>query len=85
MVNDHALFFQGAFALREAGTLEDETYEAYLQFFAANVATPGGSAWWSEIGPFYPARMIQAVDARIQRGDLPDLVALGAFAESPPA
>jgi hypothetical protein len=35
LINDHALFFQGVFALRESGTLEEETYEAYLQIFSA--------------------------------------------------
>ena len=85
LLNDHTLFFQGAFALHEAGTLEDETYEAYLRFFAANVATPGGAAWWAEISFLYPPRMVQEVEARIRRGDVPELVALDAFPEPPAA
>jgi hypothetical protein len=49
MLTDHALFFQGAFALYESGQLEEETYRAYLDWFACNVATPGGVAWWEEV------------------------------------
>ena len=73
-VNDHALFLQGAFALHEAGTLEDETYLAYLNFFCAWMSTPGGAAWWGEISPLYPPRMVAAINARIAEGGLPDLV-----------
>ena len=81
LINDHALFFQGAFALHESGSLEDETYEAYLQFFTCHVATPGGAAWWSEISPLYPPRMVAAVGARLESDGVPDLLALDAFAE----
>lgn len=81
MLTDHATFLQGAFALHEAGTLEDETYEAYLQYFSATVLTPGGAAWWSEIGPLFTPRMVRAVNARIERGELPDLLALDTFAD----
>ncbi len=75
--NDQALFFQGAFALHEAGQLEEETYQAYLRWFAANVATRGGQAWWEEIGrPIYTRRMVIAVEERLAAGDLPDVGAL---------
>jgi hypothetical protein len=84
LINDHALFFQGAFALHEAGTLEEETYQVYLQFFSAWVITPGGAAWWREISPLYTPRMVAAVDARIAQGALPDLTALEVF-QVPPA
>jgi hypothetical protein len=58
LFSDQALFFQGAFALHETGQLEEETYRAYLDWFASNVATPGGSAWWEQIGrPIFMARM----------------------------
>lgn len=77
MFNDQALFFQGAFALHESGQLEEETYRRYLQWFAANVATPGGQVWWEEIArPIYTPRMVSAVDARLAEGNLPDLRAL---------
>jgi hypothetical protein len=77
LLNDHALFFQGAFALHEAGTLEKETYEAYLNWFACNLLTRGGSAWWAEIGrQFYPPRMVQAVEIRLDRGGLPNILDL---------
>jgi hypothetical protein len=77
MFNDQALFFQGAFALYEAGQLEEETYQAYLRWFTANVATRGGQAWWGEIGrPIYTRRMVTAVEDRLVAGDLPDVEAL---------
>ncbi len=78
---DHALFFQGAFALHEAGTLEDETYEAYLAYFCASIATPGGARWWSEIGPIFTRRMAEAVDRRVAAGGLADLRSLETFRE----
>ena len=77
-LNDGALAFQGAYAMHEAGQLEDETYQAYLDWFAANLSTPGGSAWWEEIGrPIYVKRMVHAVDARLARKNLPDVLELG--------
>jgi hypothetical protein len=77
MLNDHALFFQGAFALHEAGQLEDETYHAYLNWFACNLITTGGAAWWDEIGrPIFTRRMVQAVEARLAQGQLPDITKL---------
>lgn len=77
---DQALFFQGVFALHESRQLEDETYQAYLRFFAALVATPGGRVWWETIGrPIYTARMVRAVDARLSKDDLPDLLEAAPF------
>jgi len=83
LINDHALFFQGVFALRESGTLEEETYEAYLQIFSAWVMTPGGAAWWAEISPLYTQRMVSAVNERVARRDLPDLLDLDSYSEAP--
>lgn len=80
MFNDQALFFQGAYALHETGQLEDETYQRYLAWFSANVATPGGRAWWEEIGrPIFTPRMVKAVDARLRVGGLPNVLALHHF------
>lgn len=45
LLGDLALFMQSAFALHEAGTLEEETYQAYLTFFVSHIATPGGRVW----------------------------------------
>ena len=78
---NQALFFQSAFALHEAGTLEEETYQAYLAYFAAILSTPGGRKWWVMVNPLYTRRMVAAVDARLEPGDLPDLLASGLFAE----
>jgi len=83
LINDHALFFQGAFALHESATLEDETYESYLRFFAAWVITPGGAAWWAEISPLYTPRMVAAVNARVAQADLPNLLQFEVYSESP--
>jgi hypothetical protein len=75
MMTDHATFFQGAFALHESGQLEEETYRAYLEWFAIQVSTPGGSAWWDEVGRSFlaPRRMIDAIEARLARGQVPDI------------
>jgi hypothetical protein len=73
LIFDHALFFQGAFALHESGQLEGETYQAYLTWFTCQLATPGGAAWWAESRQSWPARMVEALDARLSRGDLPDI------------
>lgn len=73
-MTDHALFFQGAFALYEAGQLEAETYRAYLEWFVINLSLPGGAAWWSELGrPFFTRRMVAAVEARLALGEIPDI------------
>lgn len=80
LLNDQALFFQGAFALHESGQLEDETYLAYLRWFSAQIATPGGRVWWETIGrPIFTARMVRAVDLRLGEGELPDLLGMVAF------
>lgn len=72
-MNDLLLFFQGAHALHEAGTLEDETYGKYLDFVAASFRTPGGARYWEQVRSIYTPRMTAALQARIERGDLPDL------------
>jgi hypothetical protein len=74
VMHDLALFMQGAFALWESGALEDETYHAYLDFFATNVSSPGGAAWWSRARAIYMQRMVQHFDDRLARGDIPELL-----------
>ena len=77
VIADHAVFFQGVFALHQAGQLDGETYNAYLDWFACNVATPGGSAWWAEIGrPILVKSPANAVEARLAEGRLPDITQL---------
>jgi hypothetical protein len=51
LMGDHAVFFQGAFALHEEGQLDRLTYEDYLTWFACQVATPGGSAFGKRCRP----------------------------------
>ncbi len=84
-MHDLLLFFQGAHALYEAGTLEEETYQAYLDFVAASFSTPGGARFWQDIKDIYTARMVVALDDRIARGNLRDLTALRPQTESPTA
>ena len=49
------------------------------------MATPGGAAWWAEIGPLHIASLVSSIDARLSRGDLPNLLDLAVFAEPPAA
>jgi len=74
LLGDHAVFFQSVFALHESGMLEDEIYHAYLDWFSCQVATPGGAVFWTEMSWILtPRRMVEAVDARLARGGLPDI------------
>ena len=79
-INDHALFFQGAFALYEAGTLPKEDYTPYLNWFSSHLATPGGSLWWRETRGFYNAALVDALDKKFAEETLPDVLGLGLFA-----
>jgi hypothetical protein len=83
LINDQALFFQGVFALYEAGTLEEETYSAYLNFFAAILCTPGGAAWWAAVSTLYTPRMVLAVNAKVKAGHLPNFLESVLFPEPP--
>jgi len=89
VMNDLALFMQGAFALWENGALEDETYQAYLDFFATNVSTPGGAAWWTEASAIYMTRMVRNVEGRLARGNVREPIQTAPYAprddEAPPA
>jgi hypothetical protein len=73
---DHSVFFQGAFALYEEGQLDRQTYEDYLTWFACQVATPGGNAVWKEMSSFMVKGAVAAVNERLGRGDVPDLLQL---------
>lgn len=82
VVADEALFFQGVFAQHETGQLEDETYQAYLQWFSCLIDTPGGTYWWDETArPVYMNRMVVAVDERIAQGNLPDVLEMAGYKE----
>ena len=76
LIGDHAVFFQGAFALYDEGQLDRQTYEDYLTWFACQVATPGGNAFWEEMSPFLVKGAAAAVNERLGRGDLPDILQL---------
>jgi hypothetical protein len=76
LFNDHAVFFQGTFALYEEGQVDQQTYEDYLTWFACQAATPGGSALWEEMSPFLVKGVPAAVNERLGRGDLPDILQL---------
>ena len=79
-INDHALFLQSAFALYESGALGDENYSPYLTWFACQVATPGGSAWWQETRGFYNDGLVDSIESRLAAGDLPNALDVGLFA-----
>ena len=79
-INDHALFFQGAFALYEAGTLPKKDYTPYLNWFSSHLVTPGGSLWWRETRGFYNEDLIDALDKKFAEETLPDVLGLGFFA-----
>ena len=70
VMHDLTLFMQGAFAMWESGALEDETYNAYLEFFASHLVTPGGAAWWEIARSIYLSRMVESIDDRLQREGL---------------
>ncbi len=75
-MSDNLLHFQEAFALHESGNLDQATYRAYLDFFAAFLATPGGAAYWSEFQAACPPGMAVEVDARLESGELIDLLSM---------
>ena len=68
---DQILHFQGALALHESGSLDDETFRAYRDYAAALLSTPGGAAFWSHARITYPRHMVESLEERIQQGDLP--------------
>ena len=79
LISDHAVFFQGTFALYEEGQLDRQTYEDYRTWFACQVATPGGNAYWREMSPFVVKSAAAAVNERLGRGDVPDILQLRAY------
>ena len=83
ILNDQCHHLESAFALYEANTLDRETYETYLGFFCACVATPGGKVWWKEIGPMHIAPLVAEVDALLLKGELPNLLDLPLFTAQP--
>jgi hypothetical protein len=76
LIVDHAVPFQGAFALYEEGQLDRQTYEDYLTWLACQVATPGGNVFWKEASPFLVKGAAAAVNERLERGDVPDILQL---------
>ena len=76
LIGDHSVFFQGVFALYEEGQLDAATYQGYLTWFTCQVATPGGNSVWKETSPFLVKGAAAAVNERLRRGDLPDILQL---------
>jgi hypothetical protein len=74
LLTDHALHFQGALALHESGALDDETFRAYRDHFAASMMTPGGSRFWSAARSSYPRHVVDSAEQRIAEGGLSDLI-----------
>jgi hypothetical protein len=65
LFGDHAVFFQGTFALYEEGQVDQQTYEDYLTWFTCQAVTPGGSALWKEVSPFLVKGAAAAVNQRL--------------------
>ena len=80
LLTDDALFFQGVLAQFDSGQLENETYDAYLTWFACIASTPGGAAWWEDTGKlvFLP-HMVAIVEQRFAKGGLYDIRQLSQF------
>ena len=76
LFGDHAVFFQGTFALYEEGQVDQQTYEDYLTWFTCQAVTPGGSVLWKEVSPFLVTGAAAAVNERLGRGDVPDILQL---------
>ena len=72
---DLTLLMQQIWALHESGSLEDETYDGYLRFFLATIATPGGRVWWESRGrPIFIERMVADMDAKLAEGVTLDIL-----------
>jgi hypothetical protein len=79
-VTDEALNFQSIYALYQSKQLAEPVYNAYLVWFAAIIATPGGTAWWEVIGrPIFVPDMVAAIDRRLAAGGLPDIRAMPGY------
>ena len=78
-INDHALFFQTAFALSEAGTLPRKDYMPDLIWFSSQLAKPGGLLWWQEARGFCNSTMIDNIDRKIAEGTLSEVPGGGGF------
>ena len=79
LLSDQALHFQGALALHESGSLDDETFRAYRDYFAASMSTPGGANFWVQSRGNLPAYVVESVEARIAEGGLRDILANSAY------
>lgn len=79
LMNEHTLFFQSAYALFESGQLEDETYNAYRDWIATVIASPGGLAWWETARPVYTSHVVEALDERLKIGGLQDVLQFDAY------
>ena len=81
---NEALFFEGIFAQYESGQLEHETYQSYLTWFASQITTPGGRAWWEDSGrAIFLTRMVTMVDKRLAEENLGDIRKLAQFQRNP--
>ena len=78
-LSDPMLHMQGTVALHEAGELDDKTYRAYLDYFAAFLATPGGATFWEEFKPTAPPQLDAAVTSRLAKGEFADISSMPFF------
>jgi len=71
---DHVVFFQATLALFESGSLDEETFSAFRDHLAAQLATPGGAAFWEHTKSGLPSHVVRSLDERISKSDLPDFL-----------
>ena len=79
ILHDLVLFFQSIVALRDSGTFDQPTYEAYLDWTSSVLVTPGGAAFWKEWEGSYNKATVDALRARIDAGGLPDITVYDQF------
>jgi hypothetical protein len=73
VLHDLILFFQSIVALKDSGTFDQPTYEAYLNWTSSVLITPGGAAFWMEWEVTYNKATVDALRSRIDEGGLPDI------------
>ena len=74
LMTDLALHFQGSVALFESGSLDEGTFEKYLDGFASIIATPGGAVFWERSRSAYPMHVVSSVEKRLEAGSVPDFL-----------
>ncbi|HAI97698.1 MAG: hypothetical protein CL866_03625 [Cycloclasticus sp.] len=78
-MTDTLLSFQSCLALRQAGTLDNRIYDAYLTFTASLLVTTGGQAYWQHFRNTFIPEMVEELDKKIAKGDLGNIQQIPQF------